>query len=117
MANSGWDNITPLSQRTEEEKQNIAQMGGKASGEARRKKKEMREMLEMCLELKNNKGLTYRQLATMGLINGAIKGNAQNYRTILETLGELEAIKDDRMNDELTKVEELLTKIKEEASK
>lgn len=86
----GQDNLIPFNERTEGEQRNIATMGGKASGEARRKKREMKQMLEMCLEMNSKEGLSYRQLATMGLIKGAIKGNAQNYRTILETLGELD---------------------------
>lgn len=99
MATGNVNNLIPFSERTDEEQRRIATMGGKASGEARRKKKEMREMLETCLEMKNKKGLTYRQLATMGLINGAIKGNAQNYRTILETLGELKPDEKDNGNN------------------
>ena len=49
----------------------------------------MRKTLEMLLEEKNSKGKTYKELATLGLLKGAINGNASNYRTILETLGEL----------------------------
>lgn len=87
---NGQDNLISLADRTTEEKREIGIKGGKASGEARRKKRDMKQMLEMCLEMNNKEGLSYRQLATMGLIKGAIKGNAQNYRTILETLGELD---------------------------
>lgn len=89
VASNNIENLVSLADRTTEEVREIAKKGGIASGEARRNKKAMREMLEMCLEMENKKGLTYRQLATMGLINGAIKGNAQNYKVILETLGEL----------------------------
>jgi hypothetical protein len=63
--------------------------GGIASGQARREKATMKKALEMLLNEKNNKGITYRELATLGLIKGAINGNAQNYKVILETLGEL----------------------------
>ena len=70
-------------------------MGGKASGEARREKKTMKEtlkeMLEEVADIEGNKnGLTYRQLATLGLIKGSIMGNSANYKTIMETIGELE---------------------------
>lgn len=92
--------------------------GGKASGEARRQKATMLQTLEMLLEETNNKsGKTYRELATLGLIKGAINGNANNYRTMLEVLGELKQIEDDRKEREITKVEELLNKITDEASK
>jgi flagellar biosynthesis chaperone FliJ len=63
--------------------------GGIASGQARREKATMKKTLEMLLDEKNNKGKTYRELATLGLLKGAVNGNASNYRTILETLGEL----------------------------
>jgi hypothetical protein len=66
-----------------------AKKGGINSGKARREKATMRKTLEMLLEEKNSKGKTYKELATLGLLKGAINGNASNYRTILETLGEL----------------------------
>lgn len=64
--------------------------GGKKSGEVRREKATMRKTLEMLLEEKNNKGVTYRELTTLGLIKGAVNGNASNYKTILELMGELQ---------------------------
>ena len=64
--------------------------GGKRSGEVRREKATMRKTLEMLLEEKNKKGVTYRELTTLGLIKGAVNGNASNYKTILELLGELQ---------------------------
>lgn len=86
----GKDNLIPFSERSKEEASEYGRKGGIASGETRRKKRYMKQMLEMCLEMNNKDGMSYRQLVTMGLIKGAIKGNAQNYRTILETLGELQ---------------------------
>ena len=71
-----------------------AKKGGIASGEARRKKATMRETLRMMLEdipidNENKNKLTNKQLATLGLINGARLGNANNYKTILEAIGEI----------------------------
>lgn len=68
--------------------------GGIASGIARREKKTMKETLRSMLEEVadiegNDNGLTYRQLATLGLIKGSIQGKADNYKTILEAIGEL----------------------------
>ena len=67
-----------------------ARKGGINSGKARREKATMRKTLEMLLEEKNTKGVTYKELATLGLIKGAVKGNAMNYKTIVELLGELQ---------------------------
>lgn len=68
--------------------------GGIASGKARQEKATMKKVLEQMLEevadiKENEKKLTYKQLATLGLIKGSIEGNASNYKTILETIGEL----------------------------
>ena len=95
MAVPGQENLIPLNKRTMEEQRAIATMGGKASGEARRKKMTMRETLEKMLdEVANIEGnenkLTYRELATLGLLKGAVVGNNANYKTILETIGEIQ---------------------------
>lgn len=82
--NKGFDS------RTTEEQSAIARKGGIASGKARREKATMRKTLEKMLdETYKNTGMTYRDMATLGLIKGAVKGNAQNYKTIMEVLGEL----------------------------
>lgn len=88
MANE--ENLIPFtSDQDREEAKKNGKKGGIASGKARREKATMRKTLEMLLEEKNSKGKTYKELATLGLLKGAINGNASNYRTILETLGEL----------------------------
>lgn len=84
---AGVENLKPV-QSTEEARE-LGRKGGIASGEARRKKKSMRETLEILLEMETKSGRTNREEITIGLINGAKKGNATNYRTVLETLGEL----------------------------
>ena len=91
MANE--QNLKPR-ELTTEEATIMGRKGGIASGEARRQKATMRETLKMMLEDipiddDNKLKLTNGQLATLGLINGARCGNANNYKTILETIGEL----------------------------
>ena len=71
----------------------------------------------MLLDEKSKNGKTYRELATLGLIKGAMSGNANNYRTILEIVGELTQLEEDKQKKELSKVEELLSRIEEEAKK
>lgn len=113
------DNLIPFtSEQNREEAKKNGQKGGIASGKARREKATMKAALEMLLDEESEKnGKTYRELATLGLIKGAIKGNAQNYRTMLETLGELKQMEEDFRQRELSKVEELLLKIEDEAKK
>ena len=90
----GQDNLIPFNERTEEEQREIARQGGIASGKVRQEKATMKkvlmQMLEEVADIKDNdKKLTYKQLATLGLIKGSIEGNASNYKTILETIGEM----------------------------
>ena len=94
MANKGHENLIPMSERTKEEVREIATKGGINSGESRRLKKTMKEVLqamlnEVPIDEENKDKLTNQQLATLGLLKGARQGNASNYKTILETLGEL----------------------------
>ena len=88
MANN--ENLIPLNKRSKEKQKEIVTLGGIASGEARRENDTMRKTLERLLEEKNKKGITYRELTTLGLIKGAVNGNSSNYKTILELLGELQ---------------------------
>ena len=93
MANK-LDNLMPIekvnSSRTREQHSADSRKAGIASGKARREKATMKATLEKMLdETYKNTGMTYRDMATLGLIKGAVKGNAQNYKTIMEVLGEL----------------------------
>ena len=89
---AGPKDLIPMSERTKDEQKEIATMGGKASGLARKEKATMKKVLLDMLDEVGDKenNLTYRQLTTLGLIKGAIQGNATNYKTILEATGEIE---------------------------
>lgn len=83
--------------------------GGIKSGEARREKATMKKALEMLLDEQNKKsGKTYRELATLGLIQGAIKGNALNYKTILEVMGETNLTDDNNINKNILNIADLI---------
>lgn len=83
------EDLIPLNERTKEEQKKIARMGGIASGEARREKATFKKTLEMLLDEKNSKGKTYRELITLGQIKSAVDGKADNFKTILALLGEI----------------------------
>ena len=83
------ENLIPLNERTPEERSRIAKMGAKASNESKKRRKLMRDILEDKLDLMDAEGLTNQERVTLGLIKGAIDGRAENYKMILETLGEL----------------------------
>ena len=95
MARDGTQNLIPMNALTEKEQKEMARKGGIASGIARKEKATMKKTLEMLVDEiakieGNEEKLTYKQLATLGLIKGAIDGKAENYKTMLETLGELQ---------------------------
>lgn len=72
--------------------------GGIASGKARREKATMLATLEKLLDEKPNKSdKTYKEMATEGLIIGAIQGNARNYE-VINSLMERKERKDEENN-------------------
>ena len=86
------DNLIPQAHKLTVEE---ASKGGFNSGKARRKIKEMRLTLERMLDDvpeklngkdKNTENLTNMDLATLGLIAGARRGNSMNYELIMNTL-------------------------------
>lgn len=83
------ENLVPLNERTPEERKRIASMGGKASGAVKRHRRLMRDVLEDKLDIEDAEGLTNQEKVILGLIKGAIDGKADNFKAILETLGEL----------------------------
>lgn len=87
------DNLIPAGHKLTVEE---ASKGGRASVKARKLKKSfklaLKELLEEEVKDKSGKstGKTYQDLVNLGLLKGAMKGNPYNYKTILETIGELE---------------------------
>ena len=104
MANK-LDNLIPFTSDQDREKAKINGIkGGIASGEARRKKATMLSVLEKTLDevpqsSKNPNGLSYREMATLGLIKGAINGYSKNYELIQSLMSEKEA-----RDEETTKI-------------
>lgn len=95
MANKNpkQENLQPFNERTEKEQRKICSKGGKKSGEVRRAKKTMREMLNYLLEkeITNRSGekATTQEAITVSLINQALKGNVKAWEVIRDTIGEM----------------------------
>jgi hypothetical protein len=87
MANK--QNLKPLSTKKARE---IGAKGGKASVEARRKKRDLREALEMLLEKdfkdKNGNVLSGTEVITAKLFEKASKGDVRAFETIRSTVGQ-----------------------------
>ena len=77
------ENLVSLADRTTEEQRAIASAGGKASGEARRKRKTLKEELLLML----SEGET-QQSVTLALIEKAMSGDTKAFEVIRDTIGE-----------------------------
>lgn len=99
MANE--QNLIPWNKRTENEQREYARQGGQKSGEVRRKRKAMKEQMEMLLSLpfKQEKQLKFmkslgieekeidNQMAIMVAMYGkALKGDVQAFNSIREVV-------------------------------
>ena len=82
-------NLIPLNKRTKNDQRKIAKKGGKKSGESRRNKKTLRELLEIALSLKDEfSGEELKFELVKSLIEQAIKGNIKAFEVIRDTIGE-----------------------------
>lgn len=100
---AGQENLVPQSERTKEEQRIIAIKGGKASGEARRKRKAMREQMETLLSLPLSDQKIKDRFKAMGIeaddmdnqmalvvstFNKALKGDTSAINIVREMVGE-----------------------------
>ena len=103
---AGEENLIPMSERSKEEVREIARRGGIKSGEARRRKKTMRETLELLLTMPLKQGeradiekgdnlkefakenVTVEQAMLIAQIQKALKGDAQAFEMIRDLIGE-----------------------------
>ena len=76
-------NLIPNSERTPEERQELARKGGIASGESRRRRKTLKEELLALLEINDN-----NNKISLAVLEKALKGDIQAFTTIRDTIGE-----------------------------
>lgn len=81
MANE--ENLIPNSQRSPEELREMARKGGKASGEARRRRKTFKEELLLLLEQGNT-----QEKISLAILQKAMQGDIKAYESIRDTVGE-----------------------------
>lgn len=118
MANKGHENLIPLNKRTKAEQRKITSAGGKASGEARRKRKSLKESMNALLELPISSTKLYNKVAKMGipiedidnsqlivlaLFNEAASGDVQAIKELRKLIGEDETENDTGMWETLVK--------------
>lgn len=87
------ENLKPFNELSEKEQRKIRSMGGKRSGEVRRKRKTMREMLDYLLskEIKNKQGekATTLEALMVATIKKAMSGDTKAVQFIRDTIGEM----------------------------
>jgi hypothetical protein len=83
MANN--ENLRKL---TTEEAREIGRKGGKASVKARRKKKQLKELLELALSQPHEDGEDNYYAITAALIQEALSGNTKAFEVIRDTIGQ-----------------------------
>lgn len=108
---NGHDNLIPMSERSKEEQREIGRMGGIASGEARRRRKTLKDELIILLE----QGDTQKNIS-LALIMEALDGNnkMKAFEVIRDTIGEKpkEAIEITNIDEATKEVDEYLCKKK-----
>lgn len=106
------ENLIPFDKRTESEQREIRSSGGKASGEARRRKADMRKVMNRLLTMKANvPGLsdiliadggdsTYEEIISMAMIERAAMGDVKAYNAIKATIGQTDKSENDLKNQQ-----------------
>lgn len=113
MANE--KNLKPIHKRTKSEQREIATKGGIASGEARRRKRDIRQALEMLLEkeYKDRSGATMTGVEIMALkqMEKAMKGDTRAFEVVRDTVGQkpVERVQVTEINpDDIAEVEAMV---------
>lgn len=91
MATGRPENLIPNEMRTPEERRANAIKAGKASGEARRAKRTMREMLEILMEQtveRDGKQVTRNEVMMAKMIERAMGGNIKAAEFVRDTSGQ-----------------------------
>ena len=90
MATGRIENLIPTSERTMEERKELAIKAGKASGKARRKKKELKQLLELALSQPCSDGSGEDNWTQMcaAIVNKALSGDTKAFESIRDTIGQ-----------------------------
>lgn len=107
---AGVDNLTSFNTMDAGKQKKIASAGGKASVEARRRKKLMRDQLDLLLSMDVKSNKAKKQMEALGIdpddmdnqmallvamLKEGINGNVKAFMAIRDTVGEVPVIKQD----------------------
>ena len=101
MAND--ENLKSLADRTTKEKRKIGQMGGKASGEARRKKRDLKLAMQALLEAdikdkRTGETMSGAEAIAVAQYRKALKGDAKAFELVRDTSGQKPVDKVEQVN-------------------
>jgi len=109
------ENLIPLDQRTKDEQREIAQMGGIASAEARRRRKALKETMNLLLEMPATDKRKLAKAVKIGFPDGEVDNSTLVVISLFEKAvgGDIPAIKElrsliDEGGADNGKLEELL---------
>lgn len=91
MANKGQENLIPCDKRTKDEAREIGIKGGVASGEARRRKRDIRAAMEALLEkrYKTSMGeLSGAEAISLKQMEKALKGDPKAFELVRDSAGQ-----------------------------
>lgn len=115
MANNE-NNLKPQNTRTKEEQREIAKQGGKASGEARRKKRDLKLAIQVLLETdikgKNGEVKSGAEAIAIAQFQKALKGDTRAFEVLRDTSGQKPVEKVEQVNidgEYIDRVNELKT--------
>ncbi len=83
---AGEGNLRPC--RSKAEARERGTKGGKASGEARREKANLRKLLEIALQMQHEAGGTNAEVMTLAILKKALSGDVKAFETIRDTIGQ-----------------------------
>ena len=131
MSNRSRDNLIPNSERTPSQRRENARKAGIASGKARAEKKKLKDIARIMLEMEIGEGkkaniemtkhvntltdkkMTVAEAMMMVQVQKALKGNHKAFEVLRDLIGENPNNKQETQNEELSKLDELLSQMTE----
>ena len=102
-----------LQVRSPNEARKLGALGGKASGESRRRRKQLRELLEVALAMRDEaRGMSNAEAIAAALVDKAKAGDVKAFETLRDTIGE----KPIERRESSLQMENLLTKEQRDAA-
>lgn len=121
MARGRVENLIPFNQLTEEQHRKLASKAGKASVQAKKEKKRLKELVEIALDrvYKNEKGeeITAQEMMALKAVQEAIKGDWKAWEIVQNITGQKPAeqvILQTTSDDDIREVQKMIEDVRQE---